>query len=294
VRPSVAGPFLVLTNDCEGTVFTLYADIKSYITIGIGNMVNSPSLAARLPLRRPDGTLATTAEKIAEWNKIKAGACGADGDDAATCSWAGRRHPLTGIPCFAHAGWKASEKHAATLRLTREDVDKLVASERDRFWAALVVHFPELPSWCADAQLAMLSMGWGLGPHFAPKYPRFSAAVRAGDWLLAAEECGMRESNNPGVRKRNRYNRTLLRNASVVAHDGLDPDVLHWPRDLLTDATPTLPQLHADDEDTQTTTVPAMRPPPSHERVVIVRNNTEMIEELIKGHSANDDDPDAA
>jgi hypothetical protein len=289
VRPAVRRAFVSFTADLEGVVYSIYADIKGYLTTGIGNLIDSPDVAAALPFRHPNGRRATPDEIRAEWREIKAGCCLASGPGSTTCLWPGRRHPRTGRPCFQHCGWTASEKHAATLKLTPADVAALVDRVRDQKWSQLAGFFPEAESWPGDAQLGILSMAWALGAAFAPRFPRLEAALRERDFLLAAEECSIVTSNNPGVIPRNRRNRILFRNAHVVHKGGLDHEALHWPRDLFADA-PTLPQLHDDDEDTQTTTVPAMRPPPSHERVHIVHPAVPMGRPVLDGDLPDPDD----
>jgi hypothetical protein len=278
MRPAVRAAFVPFNSPLEGVVRHMYLDVRGLVTTAIGVLIDPVPHAMTLPWLRADGSRATRDEIVAEWKRIRA-----------RQDWRKRGGKKYGEIALLHLD-DAGLLAAVTSKLN--EMDQYLARRFGPLWE----------SWCADSQMGVLSISWGAGPAF--RFPRFEAAARAGDWLLAAEECRLDEDgpdnivgtddDNPGVRPRNERNRVLFRNAAVVAKDGLDPSRLYWPRDLLTDATPTLPQLHADDEDTQTTTVPAMRPPPSHERVVIVRNNTEMIEELIKGRNANDDDPDAA
>jgi hypothetical protein len=251
MRPAVRDAFVAFSGPLEGVLGHLYCDVKGLVTTAIGVLVDPKSLAIGLPWLRKDGTRATPAEVDAEWERVKA-----------RQDWRLRGGRIYASVCELHLD-EAGILHAVASKLNEMD-------------HVLGVRFPGYASWCADAQLGMLSMAWALGPHF--NFPRMALALRSRDFLLAAEECTISTAGNPGVKPRNERNRVLFRNAAVIERDGLDLDRLYWPRDLLSDA-PTLPSLEAANDS---------------EPLPIVRNNTEMIEELIKGHSANDDDPDAA
>lgn len=208
------------------------------MTTGIGNLIDSPSAAAALPWRHHDGRRATKGEIVSEWGRVKAGACGASGPTYLTCRWPDKKHPETRVPCFAHCGWTASEAYAARLRLTREDVDELVARVRDRMWGQLTERFSAIESWPADAQLATLSMSWACGAGF--RFPRLVAALRAADFGAAANNCKMKGAGTVVVR--NLHNKQLYRNAAIVVAHGHDPDRLYFPSQL-TDERPTEREL---------------------------------------------------
>ena len=238
MRPTVRAAFVGFSEPLEGIVYSIYADVKSLPTTGMGNLLTTPDTAAGLPFRRRDGSLATPDEKRAEWRDIRAGCCkaGEGGDDYRVCRWPEKKNPTTGAGCFAHRGWTASEAARPRLKLAHGDVVVLIHRELDRFWNILRQHFAEIDEWPADAQLGLLSMSWGLGPAFAPKWPRFTEAARSRDFLAAATECRMQGEGT--IHKRNDRNKVLFRNASVVASGGHLPDRLWWPRDIFEEPLP--------------------------------------------------------
>jgi hypothetical protein len=96
--------------------------------------------------------------------------------------------------------------------------------------------FQQFGAWPADAQMALLSMAWAMGPAGPPRFTRFCAACLKLDFNTAAAESRMNEAGNPGLAKRNRANRTLLLNAAAVASatpaEGLSAETLYYPREL--------------------------------------------------------------
>lgn len=265
MRPIIPIRWHGFSEDLEGRTTWPYLCTAEKVTVGVGNMIEPLSTAQALPWQNTATGMPATRDEVAVYYAA-----------------------VKSRTDLARLGG-GHFRNVSPLRLTEADVDRLVArklAEVDRQMAGM---FPAWDSWPADGQLALLSWAWAVGG--ASPYPRMFAALRAGDWLAAAEEAEI----NPKIGtiiKRNARNRILLRNASVVVHDGLDPGVIYWPRDLLADATPTLPALNEDDgEGTPTKTVPEMRPPPSIDRVVIIHPDVPL------GRPALDDpepDPEGA
>lgn len=205
VKRAVRDAFVDFTVPLEGRIPWLYADVKGLVTIAIGNLVDPISLALGLPLRHPDGRLATRDEIAAEWQRVKSD------------------------PHAAAMGHKYAQR-ITRLRLDDKAIAMLVLGKLDANDTALRARFPEFEEWPADAQLATHSMAWACGPAF--RFPRLERALREQDWEIAAVECRMDERGNPGLVPRNRLNRQLYRNAHNVVARRLDPDVLYLPRDL--------------------------------------------------------------
>jgi len=254
VRPVVRTGYTKFTEPYEGIVLSFYCCIKSLPTFGLGNMVPDAQTATIHPFMRPDGSHATAQEKRREWQLTKDGACGAmatkaDPKGHQKCLWPAEVNPKTGHGCFAHRGWKVAAYAlgklnglGGPLRVTRAYVDDLTERELTRFWGILRGHLPDIDSWPASAQLGLLSMAWGLGPHFPQtggEWPRFAAAAKRRDFLGCAAESEIRNS------ARNEVNADLFRAAAQVEATGGDPDVLYMSP---SDATPTLPALPDDDE----------------------------------------------
>lgn len=189
----------------EGRLLTMYLDVKGLVTTGVGNLIDPVSEAVKLPWKHRDGRPANSAEITAAWQALKA------------------RQDL------AHR----DAKYAAALTgltLTDADVDSLVERKLAENESFITAHyFPYFADFPADAQLAILSMAWAVGPGFPSKFPTFTAAVRAGDWLGARDNCTIREDGNPGVIPRNKANRVCFANAEIVTRCGLQRDILRWP-----------------------------------------------------------------
>lgn len=230
--------WLALTEPLEGGVSCLYADIRGIPTIAYGNAVFTPSEAAGLDLVRPDGTPASTAEKVALWNQIS-------NDKTAP-----------------RAGWTYSAK-LSPLRLTRAGMTALALAKydtNDRILRARCPDWDELP---ACARMALHSLAWACGAN--AHFPRLFTAVNARDFARtemrmvdgvptevvvggAALEIHMNERtpeglHNAGLVLRNVANKLLMRNAARVQAYKLDPQLIEWRVLLGVDDAPTLPEL---------------------------------------------------
>lgn len=237
VRPIVRDTFAAWSVGHEGRIPCMYLDIKGWVTCAIGLLVDdcrtltAPPSVYDLPWRTIlDGRLASAPEIAAEWTAVAMLTCeSTEGSTRRTgrapvgnplrCAWVG-----TSRVCLAHRGWLAA-RQIARLRLDADAIDTVTAETRDRMWSALVRRFPRLPDSPADAQRACLSLAWALGPAWSEaQWPRLTRAIREGDWVTAADECRMRERDNPGVRQRNADNRASFLASARVVGEGLDPD----------------------------------------------------------------------
>lgn len=75
-------------------------------------------------------------------------------------------------------------------RLPQQTVDEMLNADVAEFVEALnsmFAHFADMP---ANVQLGLLDMAFNLGIHgLARKFPKFVAAIKAGDWRTASIEC---------------------------------------------------------------------------------------------------------
>jgi hypothetical protein len=212
MRQVVRDIFFNFNDPLEGTVEWMYLDIKGLVTVGVGNLLPSEGAAAALPFFH-DGSPespATDAERRQGWNDVHA------------------RQEL------ARVGHRAF-RTVCDLRLSIDGIRELVNSKLSSNENILAATFPQFSDWPADAQLALLSMAWALGPAFPASWPKFATACRALDFAGASIECRMQEAGNPGVIPRNNADQLLLQNASKVmrAENGYDPDTLYYPTQLL-------------------------------------------------------------
>ena len=272
MRPAVRAAFLRISSEWEGVCEYPYLDVLGLVTVAIGNLIDPVEHALTLPFVRADWTPATRAEIASAWLVVKGQFCGVAGAETRVhrCPW----RPWTERPCLAHMGHRAA-RAGARIRLTDEGIATVVGRRLDSNEAILKRRYKAWEEWPADAQLASLSMAWAMGPNFHGPFPRLHAALAAGDFLAAAEECHMNEKRNPGIVERNKGNRVMYVNAAMTP----DPAQLVWPRDLTAD--PVLPE--------DAPTVPELEDPPST-RVV----DFEVVRSLDYVRGGDDEPPDAA
>lgn len=213
--PSVSSRFRAFNEPLEGVVKFMYLDIKGLVTIGVGNLIDPIGAALALPFKfKGTGMPASRADIESEWNLLK------------------------GKPELAQKGHRACAP-LTKLELDDPTIDKLVSTRLQQNEAFLKKQkpFKEFDKWPADAQLALLSMAWAMGPGFAGGWPKFSAACEKMDFDAAAENCQMSEAGNPGVAPRNRADKLLFQNAAAVIAgeaDGFyERPTLYYPQVLL-------------------------------------------------------------
>ncbi len=234
LHPSVKAVFHEFSEPLEGArIPYLYADVKGLLTTGTGNLVDPLPAALELPWKI-NGRPATKAEIRQDWMTLK-------GEDERRAREGER--PLR----------KMHHKFAAAytrIRLDDADILALVERKLEANVEYLCKIFPGFPTFPADAQLAICSMAWAVGPGFDVdalddgdgKWPAFSKLVRAQDWAgcVAGTDANgdgyadafaakIKETNNPGVVPRNHYNVLCFRNAAAVKAVGADITELHWP-----------------------------------------------------------------
>lgn len=193
MTPELRRRWIEFSTPFEGRIHWMYLDIKGLVTTGVGNLIDPVEYAITLPWRvRTSGWPASEAQIRAEWTHIKA------------------------QTSLAHQGAAAAGR-VATLVLTDDDIDALVLAKLESNHETLRRRFPEIDAWPLEAQLAVHSMAWAMGPGFPRTWPRFSAACDVKNWASAAAECWIPDDKNAGLRPRNARNRELLKAASNAA-----------------------------------------------------------------------------
>lgn len=216
---SVQGVFRAFNEPLEGVVHHMYLDIKSLVTIGVGNLIDPVSESKILPFqfKSDPERIATEAEIESEWKAVKANTA------------------------LAKKGYKAAAK-VTDLELNDEAIGRLIqkrllANEKlIRKQAA----FAKWDAWPADAQLGLLSMAWAMGASAFVGFPKFCDSCRVMDFTAAAAQCKISDAGNPGVIPRNEANQLLFRNAALVLSKKLDPGVVHYPEKSRTPLTPAM------------------------------------------------------
>lgn len=193
MRPEVRNQWIAWSAQFEGRVSWMYLDIKGLVTTGVGNLIDPVEAAVKLPWKRKaDGQPATEAQIRAEWQHVKSAVA------------------------LAHDGYRAAGL-ITTLRLDEPGIDALVLAKLDDNDRILAGKFPEWDSLPWQAQMAIHSMAWAMGPYFPRTWPRFTAAINVRNWPSAAAECWIPDAGNPGLTPRNKANRALLIEAANAA-----------------------------------------------------------------------------
>jgi GH24 family phage-related lysozyme (muramidase) len=200
LKQAVIDAFAPSTTPLEGRVHWPYLDVKGLVTVGVGNLIDPLSLALRLPWVTTAGYPATKEQIESDWRALKA-------------------QPALSKQHYRYAS------AITRIRLTDEAIDDLVKMQLEKNAADVAQNLPSFESAPADVQLAVMSMAWAAGSRFWAKFPKFTAAFKAGDWLGCAAECRLREEGNPGVVPRNKFNRALFYSAAK----GNDPDKVNVP-----------------------------------------------------------------
>jgi NTP pyrophosphatase (non-canonical NTP hydrolase)/GH24 family phage-related lysozyme (muramidase) len=206
LHQSVIDKWWEFNQDLEGVCFHMYLDVKGLLTTGVGNLIDTPAEALRLPwLRNSDNVYATKDEILAEWNRIKA------------------------MQDKAHVGG-GNFKKWTTLHLTMGAVQDLVYFKLRANHAFMKRDLPDLDYWPADGQLGLHSMAWGLGAGFLRngKWPNFTKAAKAGDFLGMRDECEIRGKGT--TQTRNARNKLCFENADHVFIKRGDAERLYWPQ----------------------------------------------------------------
>lgn len=226
VYPSVHTVFVSFSETFEGLTSFMYLDQLGLVTVGVGNLIdeseypagtsNPAGPALKLSWQHKGGAPASPAEVLTEWERVKA------------------------LQAMKGAGGSAFGK-GALLFVTAESEAQLIEDQLVDNEAVLRSFLPNYDEIPADGELAIHDMAWAMGPLFLHGYPRFRAAVLAGDFATAADECAITHPVNSSIEARNHANRTLLRNAAQVLARGYPRANVFYPRDLAAEVPATVP-----------------------------------------------------
>jgi hypothetical protein len=211
-RASVIDSFVSWSTPLEGYTDYLYTDAEGLVTTGMGNLVDSMAAGQTMHVNcghgtsKPCGQAAPTAmARSLPWS----------GDIAA--DWVKIKTAWPGVQSTACKG-------ITSARLSADAVRALVSSKL-RAMEPFLMQLPGFAQAPADAQLAVYSMAWAMGPGFAKTWIAFRTAFGVGDYASAAAQSHMQ---GVGIDIRNLANKLLLTNAALVKSLGLDPDHLYY------------------------------------------------------------------
>jgi GH24 family phage-related lysozyme (muramidase) len=147
----------------EGVIPHLYLDSVGNATIGVGFLVASVYAASTLPFVNPDGSNTTPDQIAYEFNRVKA------------------------LPSDKPADFYRTMNSPL---LPMASIDQLLASKVNSFEVSLRRLYADYDAYPGVVKEALLDMVYNLGAaKLQAQYPKFNAAVRAHDWLVAAAEC---------------------------------------------------------------------------------------------------------
>ena len=236
--PSVHSQFRNFSQSLEGAIAYMYDDILDLVTVGYGNLIDPKSEALKLPFQFKQkapkdqlvagtpGAPATQEQIGAEWDRVKA-------------EIKAGKTGLKNTYAYQHYA------KITDLELSPAGIDQLVEKrlmENERALKAVWPEFADYEQWPADAQLALLSMAWAMGPYRAKHsgligFKPLRDALAKQDFDAAMNNCHMNDSKNAGLKPRNAANNLLFNNAAKVVADegavGYVRATLYYPAQLV-------------------------------------------------------------
>ena len=198
MHASVAEAWPTVAREHEGVMSHAYLDTVEKVTVGVGSLFDDgtgkpPDVFLALPWT-VGGKPAPRAVNAASWLAVKA------------------RTDL------APRGGSAF-RDVTAIRLDAQTITDLLMERTGQFWDILAATLPDLEQWPADAQLALLDLGYQLGPRFlGPRWPNFTAAAHAGDFAKCGDHSAVRQAS-PG---RNERRERWFDNAALVVELDID------------------------------------------------------------------------
>jgi hypothetical protein len=216
MRDSVRRQWIEFNTPLEGRVYHMYLDWKGWVSTGVGNLID----ATAQPMSAPNAAERATSLAMAGQFRWTTADGNPAGPDLITNDWDAVKAHLELAPS-GHLAFRP----LVQLQLTDAEIDRMIFVKVDEMENYLKSRgdFTDFDNWPADAQLALLSMSWGMGPAF--NFPSFQGYAAQGDWADAATECGF-QPNEGTIRIRNMLDAQSFRNAARVATDGYDPELL--------------------------------------------------------------------
>jgi hypothetical protein len=242
VRKIIRDTFFDFTAHREGFTPFMYCDTLNLVTTGVGNLIDA---GGRNGFDTSDAAMAPAMKlpwkfKGAGWSKTNPVA----GDNASQAdikeAWIRTKLQEQNNPGFIKKGGFAytnltpltldMEGLKSLFSRTLAAFDKSLQSEvRGKNGVLIRGPYVGYESYPADAQLAMLSMSWAMGPAF--NFPAFKAAVERRDFDAAAPLSFFKGGGGTQEKPagRNAENQIMLHNAAMVERLGADPDQLFFP-----------------------------------------------------------------
>jgi GH24 family phage-related lysozyme (muramidase) len=210
-RASVVNSFFGWSKPMEGYTTYPYSDAHGLVTVGLGLLIDGLASGQAMGSTCGHGT-STPCGQATPTATARALPWSPNNIDA---DWAAIKAAWPGVQSLACKG-------ITTSRLSDDAIQDLIASKMKENEAYILQGLPNFAQAPADAQLAVMSMSWAMGPAFTKTWPAFRNAFNSGDYATAAAQSNMK---GVGIDMRNLANKLLLTNASKP---GIDPDHLYY------------------------------------------------------------------
>jgi len=240
---SVRDAFFDYTVNKEGFTPYLYADTLNLVTTGVGNLVDAgPNFSGNTSVERARLNNIVSAAAMAPalslpW-KMKGAGWKPTADGITTNGDASRQNVIDAwtavkqqnqfVPDFSQRGGGAYQ-NLTPLTLTMQDMRDLFNRTLNDFDSKLSVHFPGYESFPADAQFALLSMAWAMGPNF--NFPQLKSALDKRDFQSAIPLSFFKGGGGTPDKPtgRNADNQIMFATAATVERLGADSSQLYFP-----------------------------------------------------------------
>ena len=174
---TIPGDAIARTKCFEGSISHMYLDTAGAVAVGVGHIMPTADVAARVTFLRADNTTATAEEVKAEFAVIR-------------CNGKGK------LPSFY--------KKDTRLHIADATIDTLLSDDLGRVVDGLTGELPGFATYPVKAQEALVDMAFNLGLNgLMTKFPKFIELVKRGDWKGAAGESrrnGISNSRNEGIK----------------------------------------------------------------------------------------------
>lgn len=215
MRASVVSNWLKYNEPNEGVLAFMYTDAHQppIVTTAMGNALESVGAATTLPWRLPahPSNAYGLAGAASESDPL------ADEGTVAE-QWLA---VLNGPPnSSVNAG------PLSTVRLSPSGIQQAVDTALTSNETILRRYFPGWDNMPADAQCAIMSKAWAMGPGFPAQFPTFTELVNAGKFKEAIDAG---HYHGVGTQNRQAQEDACLANADAVQNGVGDPATLYWP-----------------------------------------------------------------
>lgn len=191
----------------------MYLDVKGYVSTGIGNKIDQTARDNSAPTDQ-ERTASLAAANRLRWlvNDVDSEAS----PEEIAADWDTVKSRLD----LAPLGHRQFAPPLTRLHVNDDEIDRHVFEKLDEMESVLLgrTGFGEFASWPANAQLATLSMAWGMGPNF--RFPKFQGHVGSREWVGAADECRFQPDTGT-IKIRNKLDRAHFLLARAVEDQGL-------------------------------------------------------------------------